>query len=38
MIRVTFKDDITSVDEEEYIAMLAQNAMVHRILPLNNTI
>lgn len=38
LIRVTFNDDITSVDEEEYIAMLTQNAMVHRILPLNSTV
>ncbi|KAJ6109637.1 hypothetical protein N7486_001872 [Penicillium sp. IBT 16267x] len=38
LIRVTFDKDMKSVDEEEYIAMLTQNAMVHRILPLNNTV
>ena len=27
-----------SVADEEYISMLTQNAMVHRILPLKNTV
>ncbi|CAG8387640.1 unnamed protein product [Penicillium salamii] len=38
LIRVTFDDAIKSVADEEYISMLTQNAMVHRILPLNHTV
>ena len=38
LIRVTFDKDVKAVADEEYIAMLTQNAMVHRVLPLNNTV
>lgn len=38
LIRVTFDASMKAVADEEYIAMLTQNAMVHRILPLNNTV
>jgi virginiamycin B lyase len=38
LIRVTFDDAITSVTGEEYISMLTQNAMVHRIVTLDATV
>ncbi|KAJ5156431.1 hypothetical protein N7492_009234 [Penicillium capsulatum] len=38
LIRVTFNKDITEVADEEYISMLAQNAKVHRVLPLEKTV
>ncbi|CAG7972271.1 unnamed protein product [Penicillium salamii] len=38
LIRVTFDDAMKSIADEEYISMLTQNAMVHRILPLNHTV
>lgn len=38
LIRVTFDASTKSVADEEYISMLTQNAMVHRILPLNKTV
>ncbi|GLB11754.1 hypothetical protein AtubIFM57258_008624 [Aspergillus tubingensis] len=38
LIRVTFNSDISSLVAEEYISMLTQNAMVHRVLPLDTTV
>lgn len=38
LIRVTFDDAITSVTGEEYISILTQNAMVHRIVTLDATV
>lgn len=38
LIRVTFDADITSISGEEYISMLTQNAMVHRVLPMDATV
>jgi hypothetical protein len=38
LIRVTFNAGVTSVSGEEYISMLTQNAMVHRVLPLDATV
>ncbi|KAJ5692874.1 hypothetical protein N7462_002297 [Penicillium macrosclerotiorum] len=38
LIRVTFDSAITSVADEEYVSMLTQNAMVHRVLPLDATV
>ncbi|PYH85272.1 hypothetical protein BO82DRAFT_351124 [Aspergillus uvarum CBS 121591] len=38
LIRVTFDANITAVADEEYISMLTQNAMVHRVLPLDTTV
>ncbi|KAJ5980463.1 hypothetical protein N7481_007761 [Penicillium waksmanii] len=38
LIRVTFDAGMKSVAGEEYISMLTQNAMVHRILPLDKTV
>ncbi|KAJ5160293.1 uncharacterized protein N7482_007297 [Penicillium canariense] len=38
LIRVTFDAGITSVSGEEYISMLTQNAMVHRVLPMDATV
>lgn len=38
LIRVTFDAGIKSVAGEEYISMLTQNAMVHRVLPLDKTV
>lgn len=38
LIRVTFDDAITSVTGEEYVSMLTQNAMVHRIVTLDATV
>ncbi|CDM38222.1 hypothetical protein DTO013E5_8655 [Penicillium roqueforti] len=38
LIRVTFDASMKSVADEEYISMLTQNAMVHRILPLKKTV
>ncbi|CAG7932051.1 unnamed protein product [Penicillium olsonii] len=38
LIRVTFDASMKSIADEEYISMLTQNAMVHRILPLNHTV
>lgn len=38
LIRVTFNSDITSISGEEYVSILTQNAMAHRILPMNATV
>ncbi|KAJ5461442.1 uncharacterized protein N7458_002994 [Penicillium daleae] len=38
LIRVTFDADITTISGEEYISMLTQNAMVHRVLPMDATV
>lgn len=38
LIRVTFDASITTITGEEYISMLTQNAMVHRVLPMNGTV
>ncbi|KID59318.1 uncharacterized protein G6M90_00g079050 [Metarhizium brunneum] len=38
LIRVSFDAAVTSVTGEEYIAMLTQNAMVHRVVPLAATV
>ncbi|WPH00051.1 Hypothetical protein R9X50_00287400 [Acrodontium crateriforme] len=38
LIRVSFNDDVTAVASEEYISMLTQNAMVHRVVPMDNTV
>ena len=38
LIRVTFDDTITSITGEEYISMLTQNAMVHRVVPMDATV
>ncbi|KAM3484180.1 hypothetical protein MY8738_002448 [Beauveria namnaoensis] len=38
LIRVTFDEAVTSVTGEEYIAMLTQNAMVHRVVPVGATV
>jgi len=38
LIRVTFDDAVTSITGEEYISMLTQNAMVHRVVPLDATV
>ncbi|KAJ5379881.1 uncharacterized protein N7496_002309 [Penicillium cataractarum] len=38
LIRVTFDAGVTAVSGEEYISMLTQNAMVHRVLPLDKTV
>lgn len=38
LIRVTFDEDVTSITGEEYIAMLTQNAMVHRVVPMDSTV
>ncbi|KAJ5766530.1 uncharacterized protein N7511_004146 [Penicillium nucicola] len=38
LIRVTFDAAVTSVSGEEYVSMLTQNAMVHRVLPLDATV
>lgn len=38
LIRVTFDSDITSISGEEYVSILTQNAMAHRILPMNATV
>jgi hypothetical protein len=38
LIRVTFDAAITSITGEEYISMLTQNAMVHRVVPMDATV
>ncbi|PYI33796.1 hypothetical protein BP00DRAFT_95988 [Aspergillus indologenus CBS 114.80] len=38
LIRVTFDANLTAVADEEYVSMLTQNAMVHRVLPLDTTV
>lgn len=38
LIRVAFNDELTSIIDEEYIAMLTQNAMVHRVVPMDTTV
>lgn len=38
LIRVTFDEGVTSITGEEYISMLTQNAMVHRVVPLGATV
>jgi len=38
LIRVTFDAAVTKIIGEEYIAMLSQNAMVHRVVPLDATV
>lgn len=38
LIRVTFNSDMSAIKDEEYISMPTQNAMVHRVLPLNSTV
>ncbi|RAH47149.1 uncharacterized protein BO95DRAFT_452162 [Aspergillus brunneoviolaceus CBS 621.78] len=38
LIRVTFDANLTAVADEEYVSMLTQNAMVHRVLPLDRTV
>jgi len=38
LIRVTFDDAVSSVTGEEYVSMLTQNAMVHRVVTLDATV
>ncbi|GMG47083.1 unnamed protein product [Aspergillus oryzae var. brunneus] len=38
LIRVNFDAGVTSISGEEYISMPTQNAMVHRVLPLDKTV
>lgn len=38
LIRVTFNNNLTALQDEEYISILTQNAMVHRVLPLKFTV
>lgn len=38
LIRVTFDETVTSITGEEYISMLTQNAMVHRVVPMGSTV
>ncbi|KAJ5923454.1 hypothetical protein N7454_008699 [Penicillium verhagenii] len=38
LIRVTFNAAMTEISGEEYISMLTQNAMVHRVLPMDSTV
>ncbi|PYI16012.1 hypothetical protein BO86DRAFT_432093 [Aspergillus japonicus CBS 114.51] len=38
LIRVTFDANLTAVADEEYVSMPTQNAMVHRVLPLDTTV
>ncbi|KAJ5281618.1 hypothetical protein N7478_006990 [Penicillium angulare] len=38
LVRVTFDDSLSALAEEEYISMLTQNAKVHRVVPLDNTV
>ncbi|KAJ6013729.1 hypothetical protein N7540_008320 [Penicillium herquei] len=38
LIRVTFASNMSAIANEEYISMLTQNAMVHRVLPLDSTV
>lgn len=38
LIRVTFDKAVTKIVDEEYIAMLTQNAMVHRVVPMDATV
>lgn len=38
LIRVTFDETVSSVTGEEYISMLTQTAMVHRVVPVGATV
>jgi virginiamycin B lyase len=38
LVRVTLDDSVTSIAGEEYISMLTQNAMVHRVVPMDATV
>ncbi|KFY20384.1 hypothetical protein V491_03761 [Pseudogymnoascus sp. VKM F-3775] len=38
LILVTFDEGITKITGEEYISMLTQNAMVHRVVPMESTV
>ncbi|KAH8807436.1 hypothetical protein F5884DRAFT_789244 [Xylogone sp. PMI_703] len=38
LIRVTFDETVSSITGEEYISMLTQNAMVHRVVPMDATV
>jgi virginiamycin B lyase len=38
LIRVTFDAGITNVTGEEYVGMMTQNAMCHRVVPLDSTV
>lgn len=38
LILVTFNEAVTKITGEEYISILTQNAMVHRVVPLESTV